>query len=308
MKKIALLLFLVAFTYSVSAQENYLKLQDVKSLASINKSTYSLINKNIDKINSTNELAPLSLSKKTADKNASKPKKWNFSIMPYAWYGAFGGTVGEGPQGGVYGFNKGFSFDNLKMYAAGVGKIKYERVSFVFDISYISKKSFDATASTPNLPANVVANWTSDWTVQQTVYDLFIAYLFPSKSKKTMVDIYGGGRLWDLNLESTFTNATADTSVMTNRSNSWLDPVIGVNAEFVLDKKGKWAAWTKGDIGGFGVNSQMTWQMNVGVAYMLSPNFPLAFGFKYLGVNYYKNELNWTVNEYGPTLGIGYRY
>lgn len=48
--------------------------------------------------------------------------------------------------------------------------------------------------------------------------------------------------------------------------------------------------------------------MNVGVAHMLSKNIPLTFGFKYLGVNYYKNNLNWTVNEYGPTLGIGYRY
>lgn len=123
-----------------------------------------------------------------------------------------------------------------------------------------------------------------------------------------MVDIYGGGRLWNLDLEATVIKPDGTQNVEPGYSNSWLDPVLGVNAEFVLDSKGKWGAWTKGDIGGFGVNSQMTWQMNVGVAYMLSPNWPLTFGFKYLGVNYYKNNLNWTVNEYGPTLGIGFRY
>ena len=124
-----------------------------------------------------------------------------------------------------------------------------------------------------------------------------------------MVDIYAGGRLWNLDVESTIIdNGNTNNVKMGQYTNSWFDPVIGVNAEYVLSKDMKWAAWTKGDIGGFGVNSQMTWQMNAGFAYMLSPNFPLALGFKYVGVNYDKTARNWTVNEYGLTLGIGYRY
>ena len=305
MKKIALLLFLVAFSCNLYAQENYLKLQDVKSLAGIDKinSTISL-DKKFDNLNSTNDLTPQSLKNNISDKNASKPKKFNFSIMPYAWFASIGGTTGEF-NGQTFGWNKGFTFENLHMYAAFIGKLKYERVSFVFDVSYVNYKSFGTTTNRPNLPQEYSANTTA----KQAVYDLFLAYLFPSKSKKTMVDIYGGGRLWNLDLEATVLNATTGTqNVEPGYSNSWLDPVIGVNAEYVLDSKGKWGAWTKGDIGGFGVNSQMTWQMNVGVAYMLSPNVPLTLGFKYLGVNYYKNNLNWTVNEYGPTLGIGFRY
>ena len=310
MKNIALFLFLFAFCLSLSAQGSYPKLSSVKSLASIDKMSFdSPINKNSDKFNSEGILAPLSLTKNKADKNATTPKKFNFSIMPYAWFASIGGTVGQF-QGETFSFNKGFTFANLHMYAAFVGKIKYERVSFVFDISYVNYKRFGATSNDPDFPQLLSANTTA----KQAVYDLFIAYLFPSKSKKTMVDIYGGGRLWNLDLEATVTRpsvtnpSTDTTNTEPGYSNSWLDPVIGVNAEYVLDSKGKWGAWTKGDIGGFGVNHSMTWQMNVGVAYMLSPNWPLTLGFKYLGINYYKNNLNWTVNEYGPTLGIGYRY
>lgn len=305
MKNITLVLLLFVFCVSGYARDNYPKLAEVKSLASIDKITFaSEIDKNADISGSADILNSLSSNRKLSDVNKTKPKKFNFSIIPYGWFAATGGTVGEGPNGSVYGFNKGFTFDNLHMYAAFMGKIKYERVSFVFDISFFSKKAFDAVAENPNLPKD----FSADWTAKQAVYDLFIAYLFPSKSKKTMVDIYGGGRFWNLDLESTITETSGDSSKYKSYSNSWLDPVIGVNAEFVLDKKGKWAAWTKGDIGGFGVNSQMTWQMNVGIAYMLSPNFPLGFGFKYLGVNYYKDKFNWTVNEYGPTISIGYRY
>ncbi|MBK8551610.1 MAG: hypothetical protein IPL53_11340 [Ignavibacteria bacterium] len=257
---------------------------------------------NTDKFNSESISTPLSLNKKITDRNATSPKKFNFSIQPYAWFASIGGTVGEF-DGEKYGFNKGFTFKNLHMYAAFIGKIKYERVSFVFDISYVNYKSFGTTTQNPNLPQELSANTTA----KQWVSDLFLAYLFPSKGK-TMVDIYGGGRLWNLDLEATVLKPDGTQNTAPGYSNSWLDPVIGVNAEFVLSKDMKWAAWTKGDIGGFGVNSQMTWQMNVGFVYMLSPNWPLALGFKYLGVNYYKNNLNWTVNEYGPTLGIGFRY
>lgn len=304
MKNILVLALLLAFSFNLNAKDKFPKIADIKDLAGINKiELNSTINKSIDKnLDKLNDLSPLSLNNK-ADKNATTPKKFTFSIMPYAWFASIGGTVGQF-DGETYGFNKGFTFDNLHMYAAFIGKFKYDRWSFVYDISYVNYKSFGATSSNPNLPNEISANTTA----KQAVFDLFIAYLFPSKSKKTMVDIYGGGRLWNLDLEATVTRPDGTVNPEPGYSNSWLDPVIGVNAEYVLDSKGKWGAWTKGDIGGFGVNSQMTWQMNVGVAYMLSPNWPLTLGFKYLGVNYYKNNLNWTVNEYGPTLGIGFKY
>ncbi|MBP9191229.1 MAG: hypothetical protein KBF96_01625, partial [Ignavibacteria bacterium] len=297
MKKITALLFLFLFCFNLSAKESNPKLAEIKNLSSIDKiNNVSNIDLNTEKYNSEDLSAKINFSKNKADKNSDNPKKFNFSIMPYAWFAAIGGTVGQF-DGQTYGFNKGFTFDGLHMYAAFIGKIKYERMSFVFDVSYVNYKRFGAVSNNPNLPDEISANTTA----KQAVYDLFLAYLFPSKGKKTMVDIYGGGRLWNLDLEATVTRPDGTVNPAPGYSNSWLDPVIGVNAEFVLDSKGKWGAWTKGDIGGFGVNSQMTWQMNVGVAYMLSPSVPLTFGFKYLGVNYYKNDLNWTVNEYGPT-------
>lgn len=305
MKKIALLLILVAFSYSAVAKDNLPKLTSVKNLAGINNLNFdSRIGNNTEKLNSTGVYSPLSLSKNKALNNATKPKRFNFSIMPYVWFTAVGGTVGYDSLGNKYGFNKSFSdaVKYLKMAVAAVGKFKYDRVSFVYDISYVNLKGFGT-----EVPANTPHVLSANWTVKQTLYDLFLAYLFPSKSKKTMVDIYGGGRLFVLNTSSTIIDSNG-TQRMRAYDNSFLDPVIGVNAEYVLDQKGKWVAWTKGDIGGFGVNSQMTWQLNAGAGYMLAPQVPLTLGFKYVGVNHDKNRFNWTVNEYGLTLGIGYRY
>ncbi|HQY52510.1 MAG TPA: hypothetical protein PLD63_09085 [Ignavibacteria bacterium] len=306
MKKITLFFLLFAFSFNINAQGNYPKLQNVKSLSSLKfEKKDSPLDKNLEKFNSEIPLNSLSLKKDLTNQSASKPKKFSFSIIPYVWFTSIGGTVGYGPNGEKYGFNKSFSdaVKYLKMAAAVTGKIKYERVSFVYDISYLNLKGFGT-----EIPVSTPQILSSNWTVKQAIYDLFLAYLFPSTSRTVRVDVYAGGRLWNLDVESTIIDNTSTVAKMGQYTNSWFDPVIGINAEYLLSKDMKWAAWTKGDIGGFGVNSQMTWQMNAGFAYLLSPNVPLSLGFKYVGVNYDKTARNWTVNEYGLTLGIGYRY
>ena len=313
MKRITLVLVLLAFSYSAFAKDNLPKLADVKSLAGIDKINFdSPINKNLDKFNSKSALTSLSLNKYKADKNAYTPKRFNFSINPYIWFMAVGGTVGY-YQGEKYAFNKSFSdaVKYLKMAAAAAGKFKYDRVSFLYDISYVNLKGFGTEVPQGR---GIVS---SNWTVKQTLYDLFLSYLFPSKNKSTMVDIYVGTRIWAVETEATIIiNDTITTkggttivpTTYTNPaySNTWVDPVIGVNSEFRLGKQ--WFAYAKGDIGGFSVNSQMTWQLTAGAAYLISPNWPVSLGFKYVGVNYDKDARNWTVNDYGPALSIGYRY
>ena len=315
MKRVTLMLILLAFSYSAFAKDNLPKLANVKSLAGIDKINFdSPINKNLDKFNSKSALTSLSLNKYKADKNAYTPKRFNFSINPYIWFMAVGGTVGYF-EGEKFAFNKSFSdaVKYLKMAAAAAGKFKYDRVSFVYDISYVNLKGFGT-----EIPENTRGITNSNWTVKQTLYDLFISYLFPSKNKSTMIDVYVGTRIWALNTEATImvndtvTKGTdgltevVQKQYMTGFDNTWVDPVIGVNSEFRLGKQ--WFAYAKGDIGGFSVNSQMTWQLTAGAAYLISPNWPVSLGFKYVGVNYDKNAINWTVNDYGPALSIGYRY
>lgn len=313
MKKIILILLLLTFSYSVSAQENFPKLQEVNNLASIGKiNSVSASYNNIEKFNSKSILNPLFHSKKKADKNAAKPKAFNFSVNPYIWFAGVGGTVGYGPDGGKYSFNKSFSegIKYLKMAAALAGKFKYKQVSFLYDICYVNLKGFET-----EVPVGKGIS-SANWTVKQTLYDLFVSYLFPSKNKNTMIDIYAGTRIWAMEFEATFSlddtlhRVSGDIPPGEYKepaySNTWVDPVIGVNSEFRLGKQ--WFAYLKGDIGGFSVNSQMTWQMTGGFAYMISPNWPVTFGFKYVGVNYDKEAKNWTVNEYGPIITIGYRY
>ncbi|MDQ3022363.1 MAG: hypothetical protein M3R36_17620 [Bacteroidota bacterium] len=305
MKKIALFLFLTVFCYTASAQENYPKLKVLKNMASLNKINYdSPIDKNLEKFNSKSVLTDLSFKKNEENKSAAKPKSFNFSIAPYFWALAIGGTLSIPNEDQYFTFNKSFSdaVKNLKMAAMVYGKFKYKRVSFLYDIGYINLKRFGATV--PQGLGLVSANVTA----KQLLADLSISYLFPSKSKSTMVDIYVGTRMLDLDIEATviLDSVTTSRSRMSAYTNTWLSPLLGVNSEFYLSPK--WLAYAKGDIGGFGVNEQMTWQLAAGAGYNFSPNFFTTFGFKYVGFNFYKTDYKWTVNDYGIVVALGYKY
>lgn len=307
MRKIVLSLVLSAFCYTASAQVNYPKVPVVNNLASIDKSNYdSPIDKNLEKFNSKNVSTSLPLKMNKGDKNATAPKDFGFSIAPYFWALAIGGTLTIPNEDQHFSFNKSFSdaVKNLKMAAMVYGKFKYKRVSFLYDIGYINLKRFGATApqGLGLLSANV--------TVKQLLADLSISYLFPSKSKSIMVDVYAGTRMLDLDFEATvlLDSGTISRSRMSAYKNTWLSPLLGVNSEFLLSKDMKWLAYAKGDIGGFGVNEQMTWQLAAGAGYNFSPHFFSTLGFKYVGFNFYKTDYKWTVNEYGIILSLGYKY
>ncbi|HMQ70671.1 MAG TPA: hypothetical protein PKA90_16945, partial [Ignavibacteria bacterium] len=97
MKNILVLVLLIAFSFNAIGKDKYPVLSEVKDLADINKielnSSFSKsIDKSLEKYNSDNDLSSLSLNNKISDKSSSAPKKFNFSIMPYAWFAAIGGT------------------------------------------------------------------------------------------------------------------------------------------------------------------------------------------------------------------------
>jgi opacity protein-like surface antigen len=68
---------------------------------------------------------------------------------------------------------------------------------------------------------------------------------------------------------------------------------------------GKWFASLIGDVGGFGLSSDITWQAFAGVGYQISDRWLLQLGYRALGVDYRSNGFRF---EYGPLLGLGIRF
>ena len=92
-------------------------------------------------------------------------------------------------------------------------------------------------------------------------------------------------------------------------SESWVDPLIG--SRIGLDLSDHWALGAEANVGGFGVGSDIAWNVQGYVGYRttlfgLATSF--AAGYRALHTDYDHNDFKWDVTMYGPILGAALRF
>lgn len=88
-----------------------------------------------------------------------------------------------------------------------------------------------------------------------------------------------------------------------NETREWVDPYVGFRAQHYITETCYLGA--RGDIGGFGVGSELTWQLFGGVGYAISRNVVVEGGWRYLAIDYDHDDLILDVAFSGATVGVG---
>ena len=87
----------------------------------------------------------------------------------------------------------------------------------------------------------------------------------------------------------------------------WLvDPIIG--GRFHMGLSERWLLSLRGDIGGFGVGSDLTWNASALLGYRLSERTTLAFGYRHLAIEYGSGNLELDAEFSGPFLGVSFGF
>jgi hypothetical protein len=91
---------------------------------------------------------------------------------------------------------------------------------------------------------------------------------------------------------------------------AFFDPFLG--ARFTVPNTGRWDLMLRGDVGGFGIGSQFTWQVRPTVAYRVSKLVSLGAAYWVFGVNYDQGSgldyFKWDVTTFGLELGISFTF
>jgi hypothetical protein len=118
------------------------------------------------------------------------------------------------------------------------------------------------------------------------------------------IDVYAGGRYQHFSLE-------LDPALAATRSQSkgWIDPIFGARAVIQLNER--FDFMLMGDIGGFGVGSDLTWTLRAGFGYhfvMFDIPTTAYLGYAALGTDYTEgsglSRFEWNVVMHGPVLGL----
>ena len=93
-------------------------------------------------------------------------------------------------------------------------------------------------------------------------------------------------------------------------THTWIDPVLVVRMK--LPDSGKWLLQLRGDIGGFGLGSKLTWQIQAYGGYRFSDLFQVTAGYRALSIDYDtgmdKDRLLYDVTTFGPVVQLGFNF
>ncbi len=230
--------------------------------------------------------------------------EWQVQLTPYFWALALeGDTKVRGIKG-----EPDVSFhdiwDNLDYAAMIEGEVRKGRFG-VFANTIYADLGLDADADGIGIRADATASWSGvggfyrlgPWTV------LPEAGAF---APKVVVDPYAGIRYTYLDLKLKVRNGGPQGS----DDQDWVDPIFGVRTLWQIGEK--WSVTALGDIGGFGVGADFTWQAAGMVGYSFDlfgeDNARFLAGYRALYQDYSTgngdNEFEWKMTLHGPILGL----
>jgi hypothetical protein len=117
-----------------------------------------------------------------------------------------------------------------------------------------------------------------------------------------------GGRLVSLNMDMDLETIIDQRSG--SASKTWFDPIILVRSQGTI--KEKWLLQFRGDVGGFGVGSDFSWQIQAYAGYRFSKLFQTTIGYRYISINYDKGQgiqrFLYNIDTYGPVIRLGFNF
>jgi len=113
------------------------------------------------------------------------------------------------------------------------------------------------------------------------------------------LDAVAGGRYWNVN-----NDFDVKGGVLGGRSKSdgasWFDPLVGAKMRIDLSPKFYTTGWAM--IGGFGVGSDLMWDLMGGAGYQFNDTFSMFAGYRAVSVDYSNDGFVYDVVEQGPVL------
>lgn len=243
-------------------------------------------------------LAALALAGVTAGAQAADA--WQFELTPYLWASGMEGDVQAGrlPKTAVD-MSFGDILDTLDFGLMGAFEARNGRWGFLFDGIFM-RVSDSATASRGPLTVN------ADAEVEQTMLAGAVAYR--AVEGKAPVDVIAGLRYTKLDVDAKIDASLFSLAGTVKRSGDldWIDPYLGVRVQYPLNER--WSLVGYADVGGFGVGSDFTWQGLAGVNYEFSKSVVAKFGYRYLRVDYDKDNMLYEMRNDGVYLGAAFRF
>jgi hypothetical protein len=208
---------------------------------------------------------------------ARAPEGWEVFWTPYLWAAGLEGEVGS--RGRTTEVDLGFSDVVKDLDGAFVLPIELYKDRWGLLSELILFRLSDQAGTPGPLFGSVEVS------ADETLVHLLPFYRIITRDPVTM-DVLVGGRLWHLSAELDFSPGILP-GLIVEATERWIDPIIGTRV--IADIGKRWRVHGYGDLGGFGISSDFTWQLLGTIGYEIGGGTVLRFGYRHLDVDF-ENE------------------
>jgi hypothetical protein len=226
---------------------------------------------------------------------------WTFTLAPYAWLAGISG------DSGLFGLplqeiDASISdvLENFDIGAMAVAEARNGRFFLGSDIFY-AKLSTDIDTPFGIGAESVDVSATSFMFTGIAGYSLIY-------EEGINLDVFAGARVWYSDTSFDFNGGVLDGGPLDGKSDgdTWVDPLVGIKGRADLGSNFYVTAW--GMIGGFGVSSDLMWDVLGGIGYEFSDTFSLVAGYRAVSVDYENDGFVYDVVQQGPLLGAVFHF
>ncbi len=232
--------------------------------------------------------------------SAQSSSVWSVDIVPYLWLASYDGTFGlpSFPNGIPPIHSEGAAPFSTHISATAMltAQVRYHDVGLFLDGAWLQLKTEGDSGSDLYSGTEIKSD---------IAYGtLALTYRLPQVAKLD-TDLFAGARVWYIANNIEFLPGAAPGFTADN-SRTWVDPVIGAILRYDLTRH--WFGTVLGDVGGFGVGSDISWHVFGGVGYRFTDWLSATVGYRYLHVDYDKEDFLMNANIQGLLIGLGFHF
>jgi len=244
------------------------------------------------------EVATTSSTPASSHAPASEGDGWSFKLAPYLWLPAVDVNVGAGAtpsdptatadaDTGIFGLDFGLLL---------MGEARRGRFGIVGDFAYV--------AASPGGISPGPSFSDVELQVHAAVGTMGAFYSIPGWHGIS-VDPIIGLRYWTVGLDLDFSAGTLGP-VSVDLDGFWVDPIVGVRLG--ADLGGGFYVVAYGDVGGFGLSSDITWQAYGGVGYRFEDWISAELGYRYLFVDHDIGIVPLELGLHAPLIAVVFTF
>jgi hypothetical protein len=214
--------------------------------------------------------------------------EWSVDFLIYWWGASFDGdaSVGTADGGSLSGDFANASATDI----SGTGLLQIRHASqwgFLLEGAEVEGDQDINTAAGPGS-----LNLEFGWLTMAGTYTI---------DSPVLVEPFAGVRLFTAEGIQTTGN-----TIIGDEAKSWADPLVGVKLAWQPSER--LGLGLMADIGGFGANTELTWDVVPTVRYHVNELFSVLGGYRYSYVDYDKSKLKFDLAMQGPFAGLGVRF